>query len=75
MTTFFNRVDKYEPSIMVIRTTDMEVGQLTFLSWIFYFISFKSNVCCPFLLNLYIKVFGAYCSASWAERNQKDDKG
>jgi len=44
LTTFFNRVDKYEPTILVIRTSEMEV-------------------------------FGAYCSTSWAQRNQKDDKG
>ena len=25
LTTFFNRVDKYEPTILVIRTSDMEV--------------------------------------------------
>ena len=29
MTTFFNRVDKYEPSIMVIRTSEMEVGHIS----------------------------------------------
>jgi len=44
LTTFYNRVDKYEPTILVIRTTKKEV-------------------------------FGAYCSTSWAQRNQKDDKG
>jgi len=44
LTTFFNRVDKYEPSIIVIRNSQMEV-------------------------------FGAYCSTSWSQRNQKDDKG
>eukprot|EP00092_Neocalanus_flemingeri_P037875 GFUD01041228.1.p1 GENE.GFUD01041228.1~~GFUD01041228.1.p1 ORF type:complete len:554 (-),score=152.51 GFUD01041228.1:339-2000(-) len=44
LTTFFNRVDKYEPTIMVIRTTNKEV-------------------------------FGAYCSTSWGQRNQKNDKG
>jgi len=44
LTTFFNRVDKYEPTIIAVRTTDKEV-------------------------------FGAYCSTSWGQRNQKDDKG
>jgi len=44
LTTFFNRVDKYEPTIIVIRNTNKEV-------------------------------FGAYCSTSWGQRNQKDDKG
>ena len=44
LTTFFNRVDKYEPTILIVKTSNREV-------------------------------FGAYCSTSWAERNQKDSKG
>ena len=28
LTTFFNRVDKYEPSIIVVRTSDKEVSWL-----------------------------------------------
>ena len=42
MTTFFTRVDKYEPSIMVIRTSDMEVGAISFcyISFVNPFISF-----------------------------------
>ena len=35
LTTFFNRVDKYEPSIMVIRNTNKEVGLLFHRSFIF----------------------------------------
>merc|ERR1711910_219632 len=44
LTTFFTRVDKYEPSIIVIRNSNLEV-------------------------------FGAFCSTTWGQRNQKDDKG
>jgi len=44
LTTFFTMVDKYEPSILVVRNTNKEV-------------------------------FGAYCSTSWGQRNQKDDQG
>lgn len=44
LTTFYTRVDKWEPSFLLIRTTDQEV-------------------------------FGAFCSTSWGERNQMDDKG
>lgn len=25
--------------------------------------------------NFFLKVFGAYCSSRWCERNQKDDRG
>ena len=28
LTTFFNRVDKYEPTIIAVRTTDKEVGSV-----------------------------------------------
>lgn len=44
LTTFYNRVGKWEPSILVVR----EAGE---------------------------QVFGAYCSTSWDQRNQVDDKG
>ena len=44
LTTFYTRSEKYEPTILVIKTTEKEV-------------------------------FGAYCSTTWATRNEKDDQG
>ena len=52
-----DRVDKWEPSFLLIRTTDQEV-------------IFKN-----FYQRIISKVFGAFCSTSWGERNQMDDKG
>ena len=41
---FYTRSEQYEPTILVIKTTEKEV-------------------------------FGAYCSTTWATRNEKDDQG
>ena len=48
LTTFFNRVDKYEPSIMVIRNTNKEVG--LFLHRNFYVCLFLAVLFYPVLL-------------------------
>lgn len=44
LTNFYQRVDKYEPTLLLVRTTSDEV-------------------------------FGAYCSGSWSQRNQRDEYG
>ena len=54
----FKRVEKWEPSFLLIRTTDQEVRRVK-----------------RYLENFPPKVFGAFCSTSWGERNQMDDKG
>lgn len=78
LTTFYNRVDKYEPTIIIIRSSTQEVSShnvsltasdvLTVLRPLFPPLSTCVDIS-P------VKVFGAYCSQSWAQRNQKDDKG
>ena len=46
MTTFFTRVDKYEPSIMVIRTSDMEVGAAAVFALNIFCILFHFLITC-----------------------------
>ena len=70
LTTFFNRVDKYEPNILVIRNTNKEVTGFTVLIFVCL------SLVCPLLYHIYnFKVFGAYCSASWVKRNMPDEHG
>ena len=64
LTTFYTRSEKYEPTILLIKTTEGEV-----------IISIKIKYSKLIQSNCFFQVFGAYCSSTWATRNLKDDKG
>lgn len=64
LTTFYVRVEHHEPTLLMIKTCNNEVSHI-------FLVQFE----CFTKLNFFSKVFGAYCSTRWGERNQKDDRG
>lgn len=64
LTTFYVRVEQHEPTLLMIKTCNNEVS----CDW------FSLNLKLIVLIQTK-KVFGAYCSSRWYERNLKDDRG
>ena len=64
MTTFFARVEKHEPTIIIVKTTN---GDVSF--------SFNQRPIHFFYKFFFRQVFGAYCSSPWSERRSKDSHG
>lgn len=64
LTTFYVRVEQHEPTLLMIKTCNNEVRKETTTKEVL-----KETLC------LFSKVFGAYCSSRWFERNLKNDKG
>lgn len=73
LTTFYVRVEQHEPTLLMIKTCNNEVS---FFQIIFFFLfSFEIIFNIHFFTAFLFKVFGAYCSTRWCERNMKNDKG
>src|SRR5690348_13124036 len=74
VTTFFNRVEQYEPTLMIIKTTRNEVNEQQGI-FVSCFTEGCRNETLRILINYGFQVFGAYCSTAWAVRNEKDQRG
>lgn len=68
MTTFFNRVEQHEPTILIVKTATEDVFILKLI--LMYYNQFLKHG-----IHLFGQVFGAYCSSRWAERKSKDSHG